>query len=511
MRNVRILIVEDEYVIAESLQAKLERQGYTVCGSEASGERAIQKAGDEMPDMVLMDIMLKGDMDGIEAAEQIRARFGIPIIYLTAFSDGNILERAKVTEPFGYLLKPFEDRELFANIEMTLYKAKMEEELLRAKKLESVGILAGGIAHDYNNLLTVILGYISMVKEMALKSDDFFNYLTEAEKASLRAKDLTHRLITLSKGGAPVKKTGSIVKLIKESAKLALTGSNVACEFHIPDDLWSVSFDDAQMRHVINSIIMNADQAMAEGGMIKIRAENFHLDAEKGTDVFSLQDGKYVKISVEDRGIGISKENLSLIFDPYFSTRERGGQRGMGLGLAVAYSVVRQHEGHITAESEIGVGTTFHIYLPALEKKVIKEKAVRKTPGPVVGKKKILVMDDEKIVRDFLKKVLSRMGWEVECAREGDEAISLYRKVKESDAPFDVVILDLTVQGGMGGKETLPHLKEIDPDVRAIISSGYSDDPVMANFKEYGFRGAVPKPSTLKELNDTLCNVLMND
>lgn len=183
----------------------------------------------------------------------------------------------------------------------------------------------------------------------------------------------------------------------------------------------------------------------------------------------------------------------------------------MGLGLAVAYSVVRQHEGHITAESEIGVGTTFHIYLPALEKKVIKEKAVRKTPGPVVGKKKILVMDDEKIVRDFLKKVLSRMGWEVECAREGDEAISLYRKVKESDAPFDVVILDLTVQGGMGGKETLPHLKEIDPDVRAIISSGYSDDPVMANFKEYGFRGAVPKPSTLKELNDTLCNVLMND
>lgn len=286
MRNVRILIVEDEYVIAESLQAKLERQGYTVCGSEASGERAIQKAGDEMPDMVLMDIMLKGDMDGIEAAEQIRARFGIPIIYLTAFSDGNILERAKVTEPFGYLLKPFEDRELFANIEMTLYKAKMEEELLRAKKLESVGILAGGIAHDYNNLLTVILGYISMVKEMALKSDDFFNYLTEAEKASLRAKDLTHRLITLSKGGAPVKKTGSIVKLIKESAKLALTGSNVACEFHIPDDLWSVSFDDAQMRHVINSIIMNADQAMAEGGMIKIRAENFHLDAEKGTDVF---------------------------------------------------------------------------------------------------------------------------------------------------------------------------------------------------------------------------------
>ncbi len=200
MTKARILIVEDEYVIAENMQAKLEKEGYIVCGIAPSGKRAIQKAKTEKPDLVLMDIMLRGSMDGIEAADQIRTHFNIPIIYLTAFSDKEMLDRAKITEPFGYLLKPFEDRELYANIEMAFYKARMEEELLRVKKFESVAILAGGIAHDYNNLLSVILGNINMAKEdIRPECGDIYAFLAEAEKAALRAKYLTHQMLTLSK------------------------------------------------------------------------------------------------------------------------------------------------------------------------------------------------------------------------------------------------------------------------------------------------------------------------
>ncbi|QTA92463.1 ATP-binding response regulator [Desulfonema magnum] len=512
MTKARILIVEDEYVIAENMQAKLEKEGYVVCGVAPSGKRAIQKAKTEKPDLVLMDIMLKGPMDGIEAANQIRKRFNIPIIYLTAFSDKEMLDRAKITEPFGYLLKPFEDRELYANIEMAFYKARMEQELLKAKKFESVAILAGGIAHDYNNLLSVILGNINMAKEdIRPECFDIYGFLDEAEKATLRAKYLTHQMLTLSKSGFSTKKTDSIADFLKESVKLVLTGSNVSCEFNIPNDLWRVEYDEAQMRHVISNMTMNADQAMPEGGTINVCAENFVVDAEKGEHVLFLAHGKYVKISLQDKGSGISEEHLPMIFDPYFSTKEKGTQKGMGLGLAIVYSVVKKHKGHIAVESEPGVGTTFHIYLPASEKETAEPRNVKVNSVPVAaekGKKKLLVMDDEEMIRNFLKQMLDRLGCETEFARDGGEAIDLYEKAKTSGEPFDAVILGLTVRGGMGGKEAVWRLKEIDSEVKAIISSGYSNDPVMMNFREYGFAGAIPKPCMKKELNNILHRVL---
>ncbi len=504
---VKILIVEDEYVIAQNIRGKLEKQAYEVCGLVPSGESAIEKAESEKPDLVLMDVVLKGPMDGIETAKQIRNRFGIPIIYLTAFSDKEMLDRAKITVPFGYLIKPFEDRELYANIEMALFKDRMEQELLKSKKLESVGVLAGGIAHDFNNLLSVILGNINMAKEDTGKWHISYEFLNEAEEASLRAKDLTHQLITLSKGGAPIKRTGSAEKLLRESVLLFISGYNASCEFNIQKDLWPVDFDEIQMKHVINNIITNATQAMPEGGKIQIDAENY-LNDKGNEQILPLQEGRYVKISIQDEGAGISEEFLPLIFDPYFSTRERGTQKGMGLGLATAYSIITKHNGYIGVESELGTGTVFHIYLPASEKKTGEHKVINKKTGPLKGK--ILVMDDEETIRKLLKETLKRLGCESELAGNSDEAIHLFKKAEESGEPFDAVILDLTIQEGTGGKEVVWKLKEINPDVKAVISSGYSNDPVMSDFRKYGFAEAMPKPCLKRELSNILSRVLGN-
>ena len=379
-------------------------------------------------------------------------------------------------------------------------RKRMEAELLKAQKLESIGVLAGGIAHDFNNLLTAILGNITLVKMHVGPEDEVFANLSEAEKASLRARDLTQQLLTFSKGGAPVKKTASIEELLKDSATFALRGSNVRCEFSFTDDLWPVEVDEGQISQVIHNLIINADQAMPEGGVIKVRAENMTVKAE---DNLPLKEGKYIRITIEDQGTGIPKEHLPKIFDPYFTTK----QKGSGLGLAIAYSIVKRHDGYISVESELGVGTTFYIYLPASEKEILEKEAAEERP--FFGKGKILVMDDEEAVREVAGNMLKFLGYKVEFARDGIEAIELYKKAKESGKPFDAVILDLTVPGGMGGKEAFGKLLEIDPEVKAIVSSGYSNDPIMADYKEYGFRGVVAKPYKLRELSEELHRVIM--
>jgi PAS domain S-box-containing protein len=379
-------------------------------------------------------------------------------------------------------------------------RKRMEAELLKAQKLESIGILAGGIAHDFNNLLMAILGNITLAKMYSTPEDKVFANLIEAEKASLRAKDLTQQLLTFSKGGAPIKKTASIAELLKDSATFALRGSNVRCEFCLPDDLWPAEVDEGQISQVINNLIINADQAMPEGGVIKVRAENMTVKPEHN---LPLKEGKYIKITIEDQGTGISKEHLPKIFDPYFTTK----QKGSGLGLATAYSIIKRHDGYISVESELGVGTTFHIYLPASEKELLKKKDEKERL--FVGKGKILVMDDEEAVREVVGNMLKFLGYKVEFARDGTEAIELYKKAKESEKPFDAVILDLTVPGGMGGREAIQKLLEIDPKVKAIVSSGYSNDPIMSDFKKYGFRGVVAKPYKVKELSEELHKVMM--
>ncbi len=749
MARTSIMVVEDEYVVAADIRDILEKMGYTVSSVATSGEKAIVRAEEDRPDLVLMDIVLEGQIDGIEAAVEIRNRLQIPVIFLTAYADDDLLERAKVAEPFGYILKPFEEKELHTTIEMALYKAWMEhklteseekyrslvessedsislvdrdcrylflnkkylsrfdlpaekligrgysefhskentkefttqveevfktgesqlyecrsqrdgryffrtlspvkdsegrsiavtviskditdrkrmeeellrseekyrtlveqsvqgivviqdgrivftnrpfsdisgypldelyafspeqvmamahpddqelvwgrlrkrlrgepvprlyefrgirkdgserwlemcaslityngkpavqgtfiditerkraeEELLKVQKLESLGVLAGGIAHDFNNILAALVGNISLAKIDVDRGDKRYGLLEHAEKACWRAQALTEQLLTFSHGGAPVKKRISISELIKEWGSFALRGSKVTCDFTITEDLWPLEVDEGQIIQVVHNLIINAVQAMPEGGVIKASVENLRLEKAHGVP---LKPGRYLRISIQDHGIGIAEEHLPKIFDPYFTTK----QKGSGLGLATAYSIIKRHHGHITVESRLGVGTTFRIYLPASEKAPPKTKEEEKRS--LVGKGKILVMDDEEMIRETAKQMLSHIGYETETAREGGEAIELYKKAKESGEPFDAVILDLTVPGGMGGKEAIHRLLEMDPGLVAIVSSGYSNDPILSDFREYGFSAVATKPYGIEELRETLSEAM---
>ncbi|MFC1886872.1 PAS domain S-box protein, partial [Thermodesulfobacteriota bacterium] len=355
-------------------------------------------------------------------------------------------------------------------------RKRLEEELLKAQKLESVGILAGGIAHDFNNILTMIIGNVSLAKMQVKPKDEIFDLLHEAETASTRAQTLTKQLLTFAKGGSPLKETASIKEIIEESSLFVLRGSKSRCEFSIAQDLRPVDVDTGQISQVINNIVINADQAMPGGGTIQVAAENLIIEDRHGLPV---KPGGYIKIFITDQGVGIAEKHLSNIFDPYFTTK----QEGSGLGLATSYSIIKRHEGHITVESQLGVGTTFHIYLPASDKIVPEKEEVKL----IKGHGRILVMDDETSLRKMVGKMLEKLGYESEFAKDGAEAIRMVKEAKESEKPYDAVILDLTVPGGMGGKETIKKLMEINPEIKAIVSSGYSDDPVLSNFQEYGF------------------------
>ena len=380
--------------------------------------------------------------------------------------------------------------------DITAHK-KMEEELLRVQKLESIGSLTAGIAHDFNNLLTVILGGISLAQLDLEPQSTAFQNLKKSEDASLQARDLTHQFRTFAEGGRPVKTVGTIVGVIQGAVNLALSGSNITCVMSIPDDLWPVDCDHRQIHHAINCVVMNARESMPGGGTINVEAGNAHVTTDQ---VPIPEEGSYIKISIKDHGKGIPQEHLSRVFDPYFSTKERGARKGMGLGLANAYGIIRQHDGHVVVESEPDVGTRVHIYLPVWE-----ERKSSVAISPAERKKgKVLLMDDEQVIRDMAVQMLGTRGYETVTAKTGDESIELYRAARDSGTPFDVVILDLTVRGGMGGKDAVLKLIEMDASIKAIVSSGYSDDPIMSDFRRYGFMAAVPKPYTIKGLDDAL-------
>jgi len=377
-------------------------------------------------------------------------------------------------------------------------RKRMEEELHKAGKLESLGILAGGIAHDFNNILTAVVGNISLAKTRIESQSIAWKRLHEAEKASLRAKDLTRQLLTFVAGGAPIKKAASIKEILRDSASFALRGANVRCRFQIAEDLWPVEVDEGQMVQVINNLIINATQAMPEGGTVDVCAENITLTSS----LPPLEKGAYVRIDIADQGTGISPEHLSKIFDPFFTTKAQGS----GLGLATTYSIINKHEGHIVVESKPEQGTTFNIYLPASIQSVpIKSREI---PPPVRGSGRILLMDDDRHILDVTQEELEHLGYEVHIATDGAEAISLYKEAKKSNSRFDAIILDLTIPGGMGGKETIHRLLQIDPDVNAIVASGYSNNPVMANYNLHGFHGIITKPYRIQELSEVLHQIL---
>ncbi|MBN2442383.1 MAG: response regulator [Spirochaetales bacterium] len=623
MGNTAILIVEDVRIVAEDIKISLEKLNYTVAGIAFSGDEAIAKTIETKPDLILMDIMIKGDMDGIETAQKIEKISSIPIIYLTAYADNEMIRRAKITKPYGYIIKPFEDRELYTIIEIALYKHAMEKKIKESEeklhttlmsigdgviatdeksiitlinksaekitgwaenecvgkplshiftivnkktrkpiqnpvdrvittgkitglandtilitkdgnekiiadsgapikdkqnktigvilvfrdmtterfleneiqmnhKLKSIGLLAGGIAHDFNNYLNAILLNISNAR-MTNNIDEISQTLSVLEKIVEEARKVTSQLLIFSKGGEPIKKPALLPDIIKKSISIILIGSNVKCDFCEPENVWPVIVDSDQILQVINNVLLNAIQSMPKGGIITITLENTTIPQG---DKRSINEGYYNKISIIDQGTGISPENMQKIYDPFFTTKNQGS----GLGLSISHTIVKKHNGYIHAHSIPQKGSTFDIYLPAVPSIIIKDTPGKKEEPMLSGNEKILIMDDNEMVSQGLALGLNRMGYEVVISKEGSETITIYKQAMKDNKPFSLVILDLTIAGGLGGKDTMALLKKFDPDIKAIVSSGYSHDPILSQFSEYGFSDKLVKPYGIKDI-----------
>jgi CheY-like chemotaxis protein len=379
------------------------------------------------------------------------------------------------------------------------YRKEMERELQRTQILESLGILAGGIGHDFNNILAGIYGNSQLARKRLDRGESVAAYLKGIERATDRAVSLARQLLTFAKGGAPVRKIASITEIVRETADFALRGSNVNCSFGLPAGLWPCHVDPGQISQVMHNLIINAAQAMPNGGTIEVTAANMEIDS--GAKL-PLTQGRYLRLSVRDHGVGIPREYIHRIFEPYFTTK----QKGVGLGLAVSYSIIAKHGGYITASSEQGGGATFTIYLPASMEPLPAPN--KHADVPFEGGGHILLVDDDDIVREVGKEILADLGYQVTALSNGSDAIEVFAAARLSPSPIDAVILDLTIPGGMGGKETLQRLRRIAPDIKAIVSSGYSDDPVMANPESYGFMGVISKPYDIDEMAALLRKIL---
>lgn len=379
-----------------------------------------------------------------------------------------------------------------------------QEELIRKQKLESIGVLAGGIAHDFNNILTAILGNISFASMFIRPDHKSSAPLFQAEKAAKRAAELAHQLLTFSKGGQPVTSSVAPQPLIEESVALVLHGSNAQSRIEISEKLHNIEADAGQISQVFNNLIINAVQAMPGGGTITIRAANATVE---DNNPFELHPGEYVKFIFTDEGCGIPAINLANIFDPYFTTKSAGS----GLGLASVQSIVRKHGGQIDVRSTVGKGTTFELLLPAsIEPAAAHPPQAAQTDMNNVDSHgaSILVMDDEQMILELAEAILEELNYKVTTCTNGEEAVALYKAALESGTPYSVVIMDLTIPGGIGGKETAEQILAIDPNACLIVSSGYSNDPIVSDFRRFGFASAVIKPYGVAEISDVLSRLL---
>ncbi len=380
---------------------------------------------------------------------------------------------------------------------------KTEEELLKSKKLESVGVLAGGIAHDFNNILAGLFGNIELAKIKLSRNHEAYPYIETANHALERATHLTKQLLTFAKGGDPILEAVNLQEVVQTSIRFNLSGSNVKARFNLPDDLWNVKADKGQISEVTANLIINAKQAMPDGGSLYIEAENIKNLKESAALHLS---GSFVKLSIRDKGVGISAKHIERIFDPYFSTK----QTGSGLGLATVHSIITRHNGHISVASKPDIGTTFTIFLPA--EKASHKPAATTLPDPAEKPTStsghILIMDDEEMVRNVSAEMLKLCGYTVDLAIDGKEAIKKYISADKGGHPFDIVIMDLTIPGGIGGQEAIKRLLSVAPKAKIIVSSGYSTDPVMANYSDYGFKGRLAKPFQIKALKAEIFRVM---
>jgi PAS domain S-box-containing protein len=377
---------------------------------------------------------------------------------------------------------------------------KAQAEAAKTSKVASLGLLAGGIARDFNNILMAIMGNVSIAR-VTTPPGTAARALEEAQQACVRARQLTWQLLTFSRGSVPVKKTTAVSRIVEESAVLALRGSNVQHTFEIAPDLWPVAADESQLVQVFTNVLTNARQAMPSGGTVVIRAENIFERDTRWEYALSVQTGRYVRISVTDSGIGIPEENLPRIFDPYFSTK----QHGSGLGLATAHSIIKNHGGYVSVKSKPGQGTMLQVNLPAFD---AAELGIAVNTRPAAGAGRILVMDDEATIRNLAVNMLKFLGHDAEVAEDGASAVEHYKRALMTGRPFDAVLLDLVVPGGMGGREAIELLNEIDPSVNAVIVSGYAQDATLTEFQSYGFKASMAKPYTLEELGTTLHSIM---
>ena len=624
-KNSKIMVVEDELIVATNIENQLRKIGYEVIPAVDSGEEAILRAQDAKPDLVLMDIKLSGKMDGIEAAQYLYEQLNIPVVYLTAYLDNETLQRAKITSPYGYILKPFEINKLYTTLEIALHKnemekmlkeserrfrtladyspvgifqtdingncvymnqrwyeitglsstgirgdswknviheedrasvletwdkmtrsddkfameyrfqtpegkinwvfghagplknedgentgyigtitditasKKLERKLQTAEKLESIGILAGGIAHDFNNLLSIIVGNISMLKEDINITLHQSSMLNNMEKAAFQAADLAQKLITFAKGVWLHRDKIIFSHFIKEVIQDSFPNQEVFFDIQLPPDLLPIDGDSHQLKQVFNNLLLNALEAIDNSPHIMIIAKSI----ESPPEYTPLKKGRYVKISIIDQGVGIAQENLGKVFDPYFSTKPRGTDKGMGLGLTICYSIIQKHEGHIHISSKPGEGTTVQVYLPVFqeEKTTGENDEPLHPPAPALN---VLIMDDEPAVLSVIQKLIERMGYNGETFDEGQQTLDAYQKAWQSGHPFDVVILDLINKKGMGGKETLKKILQLNPKARVITICGFSDGTDRDDLLVEGFSDVLLKPFKLKDLKNVL-------
>ena len=502
-KQFNIYIADDNNTDRLILEFALQKLGYSVVAFSGGEEALAAIRNTNAPVVVLLDWMMPG-MNGIDICKVLAANAPsnpIHTIIITSRNQKGDIAHALDSGANDFISKPFEIMELRArvNVGMRLLGAMLERENMLKKtqnmdRLESLGLLAGGIAHDFNNLMGGVFGYIDMAREETRESK-VTSYLSKAMNTIERARALTGQLLTFAKGGAPIQKIGHLFPFVEETAKFALSGANVSCNFDVPQDLWACNFDKNQIGQVIDNLVINAQQAMPVGGTIELSARNVSL-SEKEHAI--LENGNYVKISIKDTGIGIIKELLAKIFDPFFTTKSKGH----GLGLATCHSIINRHGGCIDVESEPGKGSTFMVYLPASTEST--SAAVGHTAKTHKGIGLFLVLDDEEVMRDIIGDMLETLGYTVVCKENGKDAIDFFIAETDANRKFAGMIFDLTIPGGMGGKEAIAEIRKFNKDIPAFVASGYADDPVMLDPAAYGFNGALVKPFMMAQLAEML-------
>ncbi len=512
-------MLDERRQFEEKLTSELEMRGKILADLKESEEKYQKLFNNEVDAISIFDMETKRFLDANEAFLRLYGYTREEVLQLTVYDVSAEPEQSKAaidkSATAGDTLIPLRHHKkkdgtefwvelsagpftwkgrkvMYAVVRDITERIELDSERLKSQKLESVGVLAGGIAHDFNNLLMGIYGNISLAKMSSDSGGEIYKYLADTEKSFKRAKDLTQQLLTFAKGGVLAKKTISLVPVIMESVRFALSGSNVKSEISLADNIRPVEADEGQISQVLQNIVINADQAMPEGGTVKVSVGNVTVGAGQASP---LPEGDYVAITIEDAGIGIPEEYIAKIFDPFYTTKTKGS----GLGLATAYSIIKKHDGAIQVESTVGKGTTFNIYIPASEKILPARDSQR--AGVLTGEGRVLIMDDEEVVATVCRNMLLSLKYEADVARHGEEALEKFRQALQSGHPYDCVILDLTIPGGMGGKETIERLLKIDPEVKAVVSSGYASDILLDDFRRYGFAASMSKPYTIEEMS----------